>query len=119
MRLDELVKDINISVEDYFLNFYDIPENILFKDSVKVFENSLKTKKLFILESNTFNDFEDVKMTIEDSEKNRSVFEELKNKSFYFLVKTKEEFKEKYIVSEEVFTSLDEAISYAKEFFKG
>ena len=119
MKLNELVNDLNISVEDYFLNFYDIPEKILFQNPIVALANKTNTKKLFILESNTYEEIEDVKTTFTLNERNENLFEELKSKSFYFIVKIKDEFKDKYFVADEVFTSLDEAKKYAMDFFKG
>lgn len=117
MKLNDLVKDINISVEDYYYGFYDVPEDTQLKNAKKVFGTANGNKKIFILESSTFNDFEEVKMEVVDSEKSRAAFEDLKSKAFYLILMKKKE-TEKNFIAEEVFTSLDEAIKYSKEFIK-
>ena len=104
-KLNELVPDLNLTVEEYYANLYN-GSNM---DFVKMFEK--KELTAYILKSDTVNSIEDSGY-LNITDKSKNLFEKLKETFFYFIVL---ESGENYDIPNEIFDTVDEAVTFLKE----
>lgn len=103
-KLNTLVPDLNLTVEEYYANLYT-GSNM---DFVKMFEK--KEQTAYILKSNTINSIEESGY-VNITDKSKELLEKLKETFFYFIVL---ESGENYDIPNEVFDTVDEAVEYLK-----
>ena len=104
-KIKDLVPDMRLSVEEYYANLFNGDNN----EFVKMFEK--KNKTAYIMKSDTIESLEDSPY-LETTQKTKELFERLKETFFYFIVVSE---GDKYNIPDEVFDTIEEAVSYLKE----
>lgn len=102
-KLNQLVPDLNLSVEEYYARLWNGTD----MNFVKMFEKKNITASIF--QSDTIDNIEEVYPSVTD--KTKILFEQLKETFFYFIVTQQ---GENYNIPNEVFDTVDEAVEYLK-----
>lgn len=114
MQLSDLIEDLALTVSQYYYEFYERLDTVpLGNRSIKVFRK--EPYRCHILESQTIQNIENTPAAYA-TEKTQYLYEELKNSNFFFVVVENENDLEDFKIPNMIFVSVEDAISYAKQY---